>query len=199
MTIRIFGNPSSRARRPLWVAREIGIDVETVVPTSAEMKMAPYLAINPNGKVPAIEDGSFRLFESFAIALYLAKKYGADGDAAIYPATVEDEALVWQWALWTANELEDDVSICVVERLFKAADTRDDDWADKAEAATLPRLALLDGALDGRNWILGDRFSVADIILASVVMIAKAAMIDFAPYPSLAAWIARCEARPAYA
>ena len=79
MTVKIYGPAASRAARALWIVHELGIPFEHVAMEMKDAKGAEYLKINPNGKVPALVDGDFRLFESMAINLYLAAKYNKDG------------------------------------------------------------------------------------------------------------------------
>src|SRR5262249_52407897 len=100
--LRIFGIARTRAFRALWIAKELGLDYEHVPIESGAMgaRKAEYLAVNPNGRLPAIEDDGFVLWESLAITLYLAKKHSVGG---LYPADLHDEAKCWQWSLWALN------------------------------------------------------------------------------------------------
>src|SRR5262249_24511505 len=108
--LRIYGVARTRAFRAIWMAKELGLDYEHVPieigPAGA--RKPEYLALNPNGRLPTIEDDSFVLWESQAITLYLAKKHSPGG---LYPATLEGEAKAWQWSLWAANEVERAVNI----------------------------------------------------------------------------------------
>ena len=89
----LYGTSASRALRALWGIEETGIAF-THVPTTygPDSKSPDYLAVNPNGRIPALVDGDLTLFESMAINLYLAKHYGG----ALYPANPADEARAWQ-------------------------------------------------------------------------------------------------------
>src|SRR2546430_5813612 len=99
--LRIYGVARTRAFRVLWLAKELGLDYEHVPieigPGGA--RKAEYLAINPNGRLPAIDADGFILWESLAITLYLAKKHDR-----LYPTTLEGEAKAWQWSLWARSE-----------------------------------------------------------------------------------------------
>jgi glutathione S-transferase len=195
--IKIYGVPRSRTMRCLWMAEELGVPYENVKTNFAkgESRTQEYLRINPNGHVPALEDGDVRLFESLAINLYLARKYGP----ALWPATVEDEGRTFQWTVWAMTELEEPVVTALVHRRFLPEAQRDAKRAgDAAERARKP-LGVLDAALEGRDHVLGGGFTVADLNLASVALWAPMADIDLAPWPRLAAWLARCTARPALA
>jgi glutathione S-transferase len=195
MTITIYGRPGSRARRPLWVARELGLPVQYIEPVPGETKQAAYLAINPNAKVPALVDDGFTLFESFAQSLYLAKKYGT---GRLYPETVEQEALVWQWSFWGLNELERGLTTCLFERVIKPEADRDTAAAERAEMELQAPLKVLDAALVDREWLLGSVFSVADINLAAIAALSRPAKISLESYAYVVAWLNRAVARPAY-
>ncbi|AHE54454.1 glutathione S-transferase family protein [Sphingomonas sanxanigenens] len=195
MTITIYGRPGSRARRPLWVARELGLEVTSIEPAPGEIKQPPYRAINPNAKVPALVDDGLTLFESFAQSLYLAKKYGT---GRLYPEQIEDEAQVWQWTLWGLNELEKPLTVCLFERIIKPEADRNAALADAAERDLQAPLAVLEKALDGQNWLLGNDFSVADINVAAVAALSRSTKVDLSGFPSVAAWLERALARPAY-
>ena len=95
--LRIYGAARTRAFRALWMAEELGLDYEHVPLEigAAGARKQDYLALNPNGRLPAIEEDGFVLWESLAITLYLAKKHGR-----FYPAGLEGEAKAWQWSLW---------------------------------------------------------------------------------------------------
>jgi glutathione S-transferase len=196
MTITIYGSPGSRARRPLWVARELRLDVENIVPAAGETKQPAFLGINPNGKVPALIEGDFKLFESFALSLYLAKKFGL---RTLYPEDPQEEALVWQWTFWGLNELEKPLVSCLFDRVIKAEAERDEAAAEKAEQSLQAPLGVLDRSLEGRDWLLGNQFTVADINLAAVVALAKGARVSLSAFRNVENWRDRALSRPAYA
>src|SRR5438094_94880 len=100
----------TRAFRVLWVAKELGLAYEHM-PTeigAAGAGSPEFLAINPNGRLPAIDDDGFVLWESLAITLYLAKKHSP---GQFYPSAPEDEARTWQWSLWSVQEVDRGVNI----------------------------------------------------------------------------------------
>src|SRR6202046_2694112 len=101
--LRIYGSARSRAVRTLWMAGELGLTYEHIdlLPRSPGTKAPEYLALNPNGRVPTIDDDGFVLSESMAINLYLAKKHGK-----LYPADAKNEALAWQWCFWEVDRLD---------------------------------------------------------------------------------------------
>lgn len=195
--IRIYGKPRSRTVRCLWMAEEVGVAYENVKTDfeRGEARTPEFLRVNPNGHVPALEDGEVRLFESLAINLYLARRYGG----SLWPRDAADEGRVFQWSIWAMTELEEPLLTALVHRRFLPEARRDARRADHAAERARKPLAVLDGALEGRPWLVGDAFGVADLNVASVLVWAPMADIDLAATPRVAAWLGRCTARPAFA
>src|ERR1700721_1878042 len=131
-TVKIYGIPRSRTFRALWMAKELGIDYENTpfVFATGETRQQSYLKINPNGHVPAIDDNGFVLWESMAVNLYLAKKYGL---GTLYPASLEGEARAWQWSLWGMTEIERHVLPAMFNRAVYPENKGDPAAADAAE------------------------------------------------------------------
>lgn len=194
--LKIYGVPRSRAFRTLWLAKELNLDYDNIAVDFAtgETRRPAYLAINPNGHVPTIDDDGFILWESMAINLYLAKKHGL---GTLYPSTLRDEARTWQWSLWGLTELERNVLTAMFNRAIYPEDKRDASAADAAEQELQHPLGVLDGAVSRSAYLIGDNFTVADLNVASVLSWARPARIDFAPFPKAADWLSRCALRPA--
>lgn len=194
--LKIYGVPRSRAFRTLWLAKELGLDYENVMVDFAggDTRQPAYLAINPNGHVPAIDDNGFVLWESMAINLYLAKKNGL---GTLYPKDLEGEARAWQWSFWGMTELERHVLTAMFNRAIYPEAQRDAAAADAAEKELQHPLGVLDAAVAKTPYLIGDDFTVADLNVASVLSWARPARIDFAPFPKAADWLSRCALRPA--
>lgn len=192
MSLTIYGMPASRAFRTLWAAEELGLAYENVPYSFSgpEIKAPAYLAINPNGTIPAIVDDGLALFESLAINLYLAKKAGK-----LWPASIEDEGRTFQWTLWVATEVEPHLGAWFYHTAFLPQEQRKPEVAAEATAKLPKRLAVLEGALADRDYLLGDEFTIADLNVAVVMYRAPQFGID--AYPRIKAWHARCLARPA--
>jgi glutathione S-transferase len=194
-TLKIYGVVRSRAFRTLWLANELDIPYESIPVHFAkgETRTDEFLAINPNGLIPTIDDDGLILWESMAINLYLARKH----DKGLWPQTIAGEGLTFQWSFWVTTEVEKILQAVLFHRAFLPEEQRDESIALKAEAK-LPRpLTILDQALAGKDYLVEDRFTVADLNVASILSWAKASQIDLSAYGNLAPWLDRCLARPA--
>jgi glutathione S-transferase len=187
-----------RAPSALWMAAELGLDYRLVRVDFADggTRRQEFLAVNPNGHIPAIDDGGFRLWESMAINLYLAKKYGG-GDGRIYPQRLEDEARAWQWSFWGMTEVERPALTVVLNRIVHPEDRRDAAAAEAAERQLAAPLGVLDAALAAGPYLLGPRFSVADLNVASILSWARLARVDLSPFARAETWLRACLDRPA--
>jgi glutathione S-transferase len=194
--IKLYGIPRSRTVRPLWMLEELGVPYENVrVSFVNETRMPAYLKINPNGHIPALEDGDLVLFESMAINLYLARKY----DKGLWPKNVADEGRAYQWSLWAITELEEPVLTALMHRVFLPKEQREAKKAEDAAERFKQPLGVLDGALAGREYLVGNAFGVADLNVASVLAWAPLGGLDVSATRNVSGWLGRCTARPAFA
>ena len=192
---KLYGIAGSRAIRSIWAIEETGIDYEHVpVGFGEDSKAAEYLAINPNGRIPALEDGDLILFESMAINLYLAKAYGG----SLYPADPAAEALAIQWSVWGISEIEDLQIRIALQKFFTPEDEQDPAVIAEAEASLARPFKVLDQHLNGRDWLVGDAFSIADLNLAAVMSLLQMVEVDVSGYANLSRWANACYARPAF-
>jgi glutathione S-transferase len=196
MALKIYGVALSRAARVLWMAKELGLDYEHIKVNFAtgDTRRPEYLALNPNGHVPVIDDEGLILWESMAINLYLAKKYDKSG---LYPARPGDEARAWQWSFWGMTEVERPLLTALLNRAVYPERARDTAAAHEAEKSLAQPLGVLDGALGRTACLLGDRFTVADLNVASILAWARPAQVDVALFPRVADWLKNCAERPA--
>jgi glutathione S-transferase len=192
--LRIYGIARTRAFRALWIAKELGLDYEHVPIEIGEAgaRTAEYLAVNPNGRLPAIEDDGFVLWESLAITLYLAKKHST---GRLYPADLQDEARTWQWSLWALNEVDRGVNIWSLHAVRLPPEDRDPHKLAEALKVIAKPFGVLDAALADRPYLIGEDFTVADLNVAAVI--SRAIDMDLAATPRLGAWLRRCLSRPA--
>jgi glutathione S-transferase len=206
MTLKIYGVLRSRATRPIWMAKELGVPFEHVPviqyyrlpdPAAADAPLntssAEFRAVNPNGLVPSIDDDGFVLNESLAITLYLARKHGGP----LAPKDVREEGLMTMWTLWAATECE--APALRVMQHAAAAKTEDTAVYEAGVTALQPKFAILDKALhEGEGFLVGRRFTVADLNVAEIIRYAQAAPELFTDMPHVQSWISGCQSRPAF-
>jgi len=192
--LRIYGIARTRAFRALWVAMELGIDYEHMPLEigSAGARAPEFLAVNPNGRLPAIDDDGFVLWESLAITLYLAKKHSTGG---LYPATLQGEAKTWQWTLWALTEVDRGVNIWSLHAIRLPPEDRDPAKLAEALKVIERPFKVLDEALAEQPYLVGADFTVADLNVAAVI--SRAIEMDLSATPHLGAWLKRCLERPA--
>lgn len=197
MTLKIYGIVASRAIRPLWVAEEAGVTYEHVPIDyrNAGTRSAELLALNPNGHIPIVVDGEIVLWESMACALYMARKYGGK---LLGPQNDAEEAAMLMWSFWVVNECEKDALTTLMHREGMPEDQRKPELAKAAAARLRAPLNVLNQHLEGRDWITGQRFTVADSNVAAVLMWAKVARAIGDEFIHLHRWLNVCLTRPAY-
>lgn len=204
--LKIYGVYRSRASRNIWLCDELGVPF-TLVPVMQLYRLSPaaaqstlhtkspaFLAVNPSGHVPAIDDDGLVLCESLAINLYLAKKHGGP----LAPASLAEDAQMTMWALWAANEVESNALTVLNHRVSKPPAERDPTLAAAAIEALRAPFAVLDKHLGNTSYIVGGRFTVADINTAEIFRYAMPAPELFEPAPRVKAWLAACQSRPAF-
>jgi len=190
--LRIHGIPRSRAFRCIWAAEEAGLPYE-VIPIGflPGFKLERAVAINPNNKIPALEDGDLVLFESLAINLHIAGKAGAP----LMPAG-DDASRVLQWTLWSATEAEPHVMRWSYNAYLKPEAERVASEAQAGREALDARLAVIEKELAQRAFLVGGGFTIADLNLASVLYGSWLNGYDYAPFPRVKAWLDACLTRP---
>jgi glutathione S-transferase len=192
--LKIYGIARTRAFRTLWMAEELGLDYEHIVIETgpAGARQPDYLAVNPNGRLPAIDDDGFIMWESLAINIYLAKKHAA---GSLYPATPQGEAKVAQWSLWAANEIERATNVWSFHAERLPAAERDPKIAAAAIELLAPPFRVLDRTLADQPYLLGGAFTVADLNVAAVAL--RSIAMDLSATPRYRDWLQRCYDRPA--
>lgn len=153
-------------------------------------KQMDFLALNPFGQLPVLDDDGAIIADSNAIMVYVAKKMGR---ADWLPEDPAGAAAVQRWLSVAAGQIAHGPAMARMINVFKAPYRREE---------VLPRahaiLALIEAALDGRDWIAADRATIADVALYSYVARAPEGDVDLAPYPHIRLWIARVEALPGF-
>jgi glutathione S-transferase len=199
MAIKLYGIPQSRTSRCLWMLEELGVPYENVpIHFLGEAQKPDFLKINPNGRIPALDDDGLILFESLAINLHLARKY--DGGKGLWPNSPDDQSRAIQWSIWAMTEAEPPVMKLLLNRVFLPEAQRNEAEAQAGEQALAKPLGVLEGALRGRPYLLGDAFTVADLNVSAVIGWAPTlGRLKLDGTPGVAAWHARCSGRPALA
>ena len=202
ITVYVFGNAPrpvwnvTRDLRVLWSLEETGLPyrVHPLDFERGELKRPEYTRIQPFGQIPAIEDDGFVLFESAAIVLYLAQKSGK-----LLPPSLsfQGRALAAQWAFAAVNSVEPALAELFVLDHFAAQDDHAKERRPTLVEHAKERLASLDAVLGSRSYLLGDEFSAPDILMSSVLRLVQHTDLLGAA-PDVAAYQARCEARPAW-
>jgi glutathione S-transferase len=196
--IKLYDAPQSpNARKVRLFAAELGIPLVRAPLNFAagELRSPAYLAMNPNGKVPTIEDDGFVLWESAAILRYLARKKPERGFA---PADPQKAARLEQWMFWFAAHVEPSLLVLVVERLVKpflGEKGNDPALTEDAETALVRFLGILEAQLEGKDFILGDE-SLADFQAAPWLESGTRIAVDLSRYGNITRWLARMQAKP---
>ena len=176
--LKLYGGARSRASIVQWYLEELGVPYEFVMldMQAGTHRQPDYLAINPMGKVPAIVDGDFKLWESGAILLYLAQKYDK------MPASLEEQAVITQWVLFANATLGPGI------------------FVEASRERELPRLMKpLNDIFERQPFLLGQELSVADVALGSLLSyIPMMLKLDLSEYPAVVDYIKRLSERPAF-
>jgi len=198
--MKIHYNPySSNSRRAIVVALHLGTKVDFVLVDLAkgDQKKPEYLRLNPNGKVPTLEDGDFALWESNSIGEYLCD---ITPKQTLLPHDLKARADVLKWTHWTSAHFAPAVGILGFENFVKKFVTgQDPDPKEVARGEKLVNdlLAILERHLEGREWLAQDRLTLADYAVASTVFARARIRLPSMP-PRVAAWLQRVESQPAW-
>lgn len=188
--MKLFWYPQTRAVRGIWLLEEAGVDYEPVL-IDIRNRKAPrdpdFAAASPMGKVPALQDGAVRMAESAAICLYIADRYPAAGLAPAVDEPLRGSFLYW--TLFAPAVIEP----AMVEKFGNHPPNRGvHGWGDFDTM-----IGVLEQGLAGNHWLLGERFSAADIMVGSSTVFMR--QFDVLPESAtLHAYADRCLARPAY-
>jgi glutathione S-transferase len=171
---------------------ETGVPYEIVRIGFDGVRKPEYLAVNPNGKMPALRDGELVMWESMAINLYLAERYGG----RLWPSRIEDRAAMLKWTFWAVNEIEESVFAIFTNRVANSPSQRNESMVIAAEEELKAPLAILDGALRRSTFLLGAAFSAADLNVASILSSVLLADVSLAAYPNVQRWLKASLGRP---
>ena len=198
MSLVLYYSPMSSAVTSHWALEELGIPYEKVRLDlqAGDQNKPKFLEINPNGKVPALVHDGTAIFESVAILIHLGETFGVD--KGLFPAPGLQRAEALKWLVWCNVSLGDalsrwqrNVSGRVAEELRNAK------AGEAAKGEVESHFAILERALAGKKYLVGDRFTFADLQVAGWASYVAMCGLDLAKYPTVAAWSKTCNERPA--
>jgi len=201
MTLRLHAfPPSPRSFKALVVAHHLGIEYELVLCDlpKGEQKSAAYAAINPNQRVPSLEEGDFKLWESNAIIQYLATKQPQSG---LLPADERGRADVARWLFWESTTWDTACAILVYERAVKrffGGGAPDPVEVENGLARFHRAAKVLDAHLRGRAYVCADRLTIANFALAADLTMAEPAQLPLEGYGEIRRWAGRLAELPAW-
>ena len=199
MSLTFYYSPQSSASPVHWTLEELGIPYEKVVVDirKGENKTPEYLKINPNGVVPALVHDGVAIFESAAIQIYLGETFGVE--KGLYPPPGPARGEVMKWIVWTNVTLGEAMSR-VGRNLgnWGPEDERNAKAGQTAKADLTRLLGIVEATLQGRSYLTGERFTLADLHLASWMEYVAMVGMDTSGMANLSAWVKRCSARPAH-
>jgi glutathione S-transferase len=197
--LKVWGrNTSVNVQKVMWTIAELGLPHERIDAGGVFGKTSTpeYLAMNPNKLIPAIQDGDFSMFESSAIVRYLVRKYGT---GKLWPANEQEAARADQWMEWSTTTLYPDITTSIFLGLIRTpAKDRNLAAIETSIQRAGEKLAILDGILEGRPYILGDTLTAADIPAGGMMYRYFSLPIARPSLPNVEAWYARLAGRPAY-
>jgi len=192
--MKLYGFGATRSHRTLWALRELDAEFEFVPVNllNGEQRRPDFLLLNPAGRVPVLVDGDVVLTESAAIVMYLAEKYPAKG---LLPADLKERAQVYRWVMFVVTELEQPLWRITRHTRLYPEDKRLPEDVALASQEFVAMAAVLDRHMEGRQFIVGDRITVADCVTAWTLDWGnERRLID--EYPRLRSYLERMYARP---
>lgn len=188
--MKLFWSPRSRAFTALWMMEEAGQPYERVLTdiSTGAQKKPEYLAINPMGKVPALQDGEATMGEAAAICAYVAERCP---EAKLAPPVGDPRRAKYLYWLFYGPSCIEPAIIQIFTKIQVPTSTAG--WGDATQV-----FDVLDRALEKGPWLLGDDFSAADVAIGSGLNFAVRQFKMVPARPSFDRYIDRCEARPAF-
>lgn len=192
--LKLYGTPPTRALRVIWLLNELGLEYE-MVPVDllgGEHREHDFLTLNPAAKVPVLVDGDLVITESAAIQLYLAEK---NPEADYIPTTVEGRAQMYRWIFFLVTEIEQPLWRIARHTFIYPENQRLPQDIDLARQEGIEMVAVLERHMKDREFLVGDRLSVADFTAAYTLDWAnEEQMLENAP--RLKAYLEQLYARP---
>ena len=194
--MKLYHAPNTRSVRIVWLFEELKLpyELEKYKLGDPGMRTPEYLRIHPMGRVPVLEDGSEKLFESGAIVQYVLAKYG---DGKLIPnIQSSDFAEYLQWFHYAEGMIMPQVNIIVVESILLPEDRRNQVNLERATKLLTRMLTAVEKGLDGKEFLAGN-FSGADIMTGHACVVSSRLGADITDKPNVASYIERLSERPA--
>ena len=183
--ITLYGISGSRASRNMWMLNELGLDYKHIPVNdhTGETRSVEFMQLNPNGKVPLLVDGELKLFESIAINLHLARKYGDN----LWFDDIDLQGLATQWSIWAMIELDENIMHVL---------TANNESQQQKEFKNLQNAAkVIDDYLQNKKYLIGENFSAADLNTAACFSGGAFMSYNFSEFKNLSSWLKRCYSR----
>lgn len=207
--LTIHGVTRSRASRLIWLCHEAGLDFRQVPVIQAyrladafaedaplNTRSPEFLALSPAGAIPVLEDDGLVLSESFACTHYLARKYCGE----LGPQDAAEEAVMLQWSFYAATAIEPEALTILMLHKPGLIQAGEDQALVAGAAERLVRpFKVLEDHLCAHQFLVSDRFTVADLNMAEVLRYAQGFGPIWEAFPAVKGWLAACQARPAFA
>ena len=194
--LKLYGFPQTRSDRVAWILQELDLEYEFIKVDlmKGEHRSPEFLAVNPNGKVPALVDGDVVLYESAAICIYLAEKHPEKG---LLPTDLVERAELLQWLFFCFTELEAPLWTRQKHTFVFPEKWRVPEIFPSCEWEFQRRLKTVETVLaDGREYLVGSKFTVADLILTGIIGWAKSLkLVPAEDYPHTLAYGKRNQKR----
>lgn len=198
MSLTFHYAPMTSSTRIHWALEELGVPYEKVKLDLAagDQKKPDYLALNPNAKVPLLVVDGTPIFESLAMLIYLGETYGVE--KGLYPAPGPARGTALKWIAWSSVTLAEALSRVLRNTSERfPAEERNAAAGAAAKKDILDLLGIVDRELAGKDYLLGNDFTLADLSIATFLPFMMRLGIDYGAHKNLTAWLGRCTARPA--
>jgi glutathione S-transferase len=196
--LRIWGrSTSSNVQKVLWCCGELGVPFERVDlggPFGGNQD-PQYLALNPNGLVPTVQDGDLVLWESNTICRYLATTHRGE---RLYPSAPASRAIVERWMDWQLSTVGPPMGMLLYGLIRTKPEQRDHAAIEAARRKALAAWTIVEDALEGSDFLAGSELSLAEIVMGTLAYRWHAFPIERPPLKNVKSWYERMRERPAF-
>jgi len=198
MKLEFYYAPMSSSVRVHWALEELGVPYEKnkLDLAAGDQRKPEFLALNPNGKVPLLVVDGQPIFESLAMLLFLGEQFGVE--KGLFPAAMPERAEAFKWMAWGSVTLTEALSRLIRNTSERfPVEERNAAAGETAKKDLEAGLGMLDKALEGKEYLVGNAFSLVDVSLASFVPFFMRLGVETGAFANVNAWVGRCIMRPA--